>query len=99
MEIRIAELFNERKAMQEIKRILRKMNNLMLHKIFKISGLTETENTLMTEIFLKKNMRDHVCDKMHISRSTFTTIKNQGLLKIQIALNTLLDEKINQMTK
>lgn len=85
--------------MIEIKQILQKMNNPTLHKIFKISGLNENETTLMTEIFLKKNMRDYVCDKMHISRSTFTTIKNQGLLKIQIALNNLLDEKINQMSK
>ena len=84
--------------MLEIKRILRTFNSEMLHKIIKISELNENESTLIKEFFIRKNSRDNVCEKMSISRSTFTNIKNQALLKIKLTLTVLLNEKIKQMT-
>jgi DNA-directed RNA polymerase specialized sigma subunit len=85
-------------TMLEIKRILRMMNSEMLHKIIKIAELDEKERQLIREFFILKNTRDNICEKMSISRSTFTNIKNQALLKIKLTLTILLDEKIKQMT-
>ena len=84
--------------MLEIKRILRMMNSEMLHKIIKIAELDEKERQLIREFFILKNSRDNICEKMSISRSTFTNIKNQALLKIKLTLTILFDEKIKQMT-
>lgn len=84
--------------MLEIKRILRTFNSEMLHKIIKIAELDEKERQLIREFFILKNSRDNICEKMSISRSTFTNIKNQALLKIKLTLTVLLDQKIKQMT-
>ena len=84
--------------MLEIKRILRMMNSEMLHKIIKIAELDDKERQLIREFFILKNSRDNICEKMSISRSTFTNIKNQALLKIKLTLTVLLDQKIKQMT-
>ena len=73
------------------------MNSEMLHKIIKIAELNENEKQLIREFFILKNSRDNICEKMSISRSTFTNIKNQALLKIKLTLTVLLDEKIKQM--
>ena len=83
--------------MIEIKRLLRMMNSEMLHKIIKIAELDEKEKQLIREFFILKNSRDNICEKMSISRSTFTNIKNQALLKIKLTLTVLLDQKIKQM--
>lgn len=83
--------------MLEIKRILRTFNTEMLHKIIKIAELDEKEKQLIREFFILKNSRDNICEKMSISRSTFTNIKNQALLKIKLTLTVLLDQKIKQM--
>ena len=83
--------------MLEIKRILRMMNSEMLHKIIKIAELDDKEKQLIREFFILKNSRDNICEKMSISRSTFTNIKNQALLKIKLTLTVLLDQKIKQM--
>lgn len=83
--------------MLEIKRILRMMNSEMLHKIIKIAELDDKEKQLIREFFILKNTRDNICEKMSISRSTFTNIKNQALLKIKLTLTVLLDQKIKQM--
>ena len=85
-------------TMLEIKRILRMMNSEMLHKIIKIAELDDKERQLIREFFILKNSRDNICEKMSISRSTFTNIKNQALLKIKLTLTVLLDQKIKQMT-
>jgi DNA-directed RNA polymerase specialized sigma subunit len=84
-------------TMLEIKRLLRMMNSEMLHKIIKIAELNENEKQLIREFFILKNSRDNICEKMSISRSTFTNIKNQALLKIKLTLTVLLDQKIKQM--
>lgn len=73
------------------------MNSEMLHKIIKIAELDEKERQLIREFFILKNSRDNICEKMSISRSTFTNIKNQALLKIKLTLTVLLDQKIKQM--
>jgi DNA-directed RNA polymerase specialized sigma subunit len=73
------------------------MNSEMLHKIIKIAELDEKEKQLIREFFILKNSRDNICEKMSISRSTFTNIKNQALLKIKLTLTVLLDQKIKQM--
>ena len=73
------------------------MNSEMLHKIIKIAELDEKERQLIREFFILKNTRDNICEKMSISRSTFTNIKNQALLKIKLTLTVLLDQKIKQM--
>ena len=73
------------------------MNSEMLHKIIKIAELDEKEKQLVREFFILKNSRDNICEKMSISRSTFTNIKNQALLKIKLTLTVLLDQKIKQM--
>ena len=83
--------------MLEIKRILRTFNSEMLHKIIKIAELDDKERQLIREFFILKNSRDNICEKMSISRSTFTNIKNQALLKIKLTLTVLLDQKIKQM--
>ena len=82
--------------MIEIKRLLRMMNSEMLHKIIKIAGLNENEKQLVREFFILKNTRDNICEKMSISRTTFSNIKNQALLKIKLTLTVLLDEKLRQ---
>jgi DNA-directed RNA polymerase specialized sigma subunit len=84
--------------MIEIKRLLKMMNSEMLHKIIKIAELDDKERQLIREFFILKNSRDNICEKMSISRSTFTNIKNQALLKIKLTLTILLDQKIKQMT-
>lgn len=84
-------------TMLEIKRILRTFNSEMLHKIIKIAELDDKEKQLIREFFILKNSRDNICEKMSISRSTFTNIKNQALLKIKLTLTVLLDQKIKQM--
>ena len=73
------------------------MNSEMLHKIIKIAELDDKERQLIREFFILKNSRDYICEKMSISRSTFTNIKNQALLKIKLTLTILFDEKIKQM--
>ena len=82
--------------MLEIKRLLRMMNSEMLHKIIKIAELNENEKQLIREFFILKNTRDNICEKMSISRTTFSNIKNQALLKIKLTLTVLLDEKLRQ---
>lgn len=82
--------------MLEIKRLLRTFNSEMLHKIIKIAELNENEKQLIREFFILKNTRDNICEKMSISRTTFSNIKNQALLKIKLTLTVLLDEKLRQ---
>lgn len=72
------------------------MNSEMLHKIIKIAELNENEKQLIREFFILKNTRDNICEKMSISRTTFSNIKNQALLKIKLTLTVLLDEKLRQ---
>lgn len=96
---KIKDYFEHKRDMKDVTRILKVVSPEYMRKLIQIADLTEEEEKVMIEYLCKDNYCDNVCNTLGFGRTTFNTRKNTAILKIKIALNTLLDEKIAQKRK
>ena len=81
--------------MLNVQRMLKNMDDTLFYKTLKIAELTSEEYVIIREFVLRSKPREDVCKSLHISLSTFNTLKNNALIKIRYAIANAIDGKIN----
>ena len=74
---------------QYLRQLKKQKEEKTLLKLFKLSGLSETEYWLLYYAFVKGRMVENTCQKLHIQKTKYHTMLNEALIKVEFTINKI----------